>query len=160
MSTKWLYVVIVILSAVAVSLAQDPTKVEASHYKLAFENASVQVVNVHYGPHEKSGIHDHPGGVVVVITGGHLRFTDQNGTVAEVFSKPGESRWFPPFRHKVENVGDTPYNAVYIGMKNKQAAGGTDPGNNSSDIGKRTDVQVDVQSEKIIAALILASRAQ
>jgi quercetin dioxygenase-like cupin family protein len=160
MSTKWFYVVIMILSAGAVSFAQDPTKVEASHYKLAFENASVQVVNVHYGPHEKSGIHDHPGGVVVVITGGHLRFTDQNGTVTEVFSKPGESRWFPPFRHKVENVGDTPYNAVYIGMKTKQTAGGTDPGNNSSGIGEQTNMQVDVQTKKLIAAFILASGAQ
>ena len=82
----------------------------------------MQVVNVHYGPHEKSGMHDHPGGVVVVITGGHLRFTDEHGKVQEVFSKAGESRWFPPFRHKVENLGDTPYNAVYIGIKTKQAA--------------------------------------
>ena len=37
---------------------------------------------------------------------------------------PGESRWFPPFRHKVENVGDEPYNAVYIGIKGKLTEGG------------------------------------
>ena len=101
--------------------AQDPTKVEAKHYKLAFENEWVQVVDVHYGPHEKSGMHDHPGGVVVVLTEGHLRFTDQNGKVQEVYAKPGESRWFPPFKHKVENLGDTAYNAVYIGMKARSA---------------------------------------
>ena len=122
MPSKPCSIAVVILSGLAVAFAQDPTKVEASHYKIAFENPAVQVVNVHYGPHEKSGLHDHPGGVVVVITGGHLRFTDQNGTVTEVFSKAGESRWFPPFRHKVENVGDTPYNAVYIGIKAKQSA--------------------------------------
>jgi len=63
----------------AVALAQDPTKVEPTHYKLAFENEYVQVVNVHYGPHEKSGLHAHMGGVVVVLTTGHLRFTDENG---------------------------------------------------------------------------------
>ena len=119
MLSKPCSIAVVILSGLAVAFAQDPTKVEAAHYKVAFENPTVQVVNVHYGPHEKSGLHDHPGGVVVVITGGHLRFTDQNGTVTEVFSKPGESRWFPPFRHRVENVGDTPYNAVYIGIKTK-----------------------------------------
>ena len=51
-------------------LAQDPTKVEPKHYKLAFENEWVQVIDVHYGPHEKSGMHDHPGGVVVILTGG------------------------------------------------------------------------------------------
>ena len=84
-----------------------------------FENERVQVVSVHYGPHEKSEMHDHPGGVVVIVTGGHLRFTDQNGKVTEVYSKSGEARWFPPFKHKVENVGDEPYNAVYVGIKGK-----------------------------------------
>jgi quercetin dioxygenase-like cupin family protein len=102
--------------------AQDPTKVEPRHYKLQFENERVQVVNVHYGPHEKSEMHEHPGGVSVSVTGGHLRFTDQNGKVTEVYAKAGEARWFPPFKHKVENLGDEPYNGVYIGIKGKLAA--------------------------------------
>jgi len=113
--------------AVMAASAQDPTKVEPRHYKLRFENDRVQVVDVHYGPHEKSEMHDHPGGVVVVITGGHLKFTDQNGKVTEVSAKEGEARWFPPFKHKVENLGDEPYNAVYIGIKGKLAATFTQP---------------------------------
>jgi quercetin dioxygenase-like cupin family protein len=115
---------------------QDPTKVESKHYRLAFENESVQVVNVHYGPHEKSSMHDHPGGVVVVLTGGHLQFTDEKGKVTEVFAKPGESRWFPPFKHRVENLGDTPYNAVYIGIKSKMNA------SNPADMGAATQAVV------------------
>jgi len=101
------------------SLAQDPTKVAPTHYKLDFENEHVQVVSVHYGAHEKSALHEHPGGVVVVITGGHLKFTDDKGKVTEVFAKPGEARWFNPFKHTVENVGDSAYNAVYIGIRSK-----------------------------------------
>lgn len=125
MNSKWMLAVAVLSLAVSAA-AQDPTKVEPKHYKLAFENEYVQVVDVHYGPHEKSALHDHPGGVVVVLTAGHLRFTDEKGKVTEVFSKPGESRWFPPFKHKVENLGDTTYNAVYIGVKSKiNAADGT-----------------------------------
>ncbi len=154
MSSKLFCIVLVILSAVAMSSAQDPTKVESSHYKVAFENASVQVVNVYYGPHEKSGMHDHPGGVVVIITGGHLRFTDEHGKVQEVYSKDGDSRWFPPFRHKVENLGDTPYRAVYVGLKSKSMASGTgiDPANNRPEI--------DAQTGKIIADILLASHAK
>ena len=110
-------VLIVLCLAVQTGWAQDPTKVEPKHYKLDFENERVQVVSVHYGPHEKSSMHEHPGGVVVVITGGHLKFTDENGKVKDVFAKPGEARWFAPFRHTVENVGDTAYNAVYVGVK-------------------------------------------
>ena len=113
-------VALLVLFFCAVAFAQDPTKVEPMHYKLAFENGYVQVVNVHYGPHEKSNLHAHPGGVVVVLTSGHLKFTDENGKTQEVFAKPGEARWFPPFKHKVENLGTTAYNAIYIGIKNKR----------------------------------------
>lgn len=110
----------VVVSFAVQAVAQDPTKVEPRHYKLDFENEHVQVVSVHYGPHEKSAMHEHPGGVVVVITAGHLKFTDENGKVTEVFAKPGEARWFAPFKHRVENVGDTSYNAVYVGIKGRK----------------------------------------
>ena len=114
--------------AASLASAQDPTKVEPKHYKLDFENDRVQVVSVHYGPHEKSVLHDHPGGVVVSLTEAHLRFTDENGKTREVFSKAGEVRWYPAFKHKVENLGDTIYDAVYIGVKGKlAAANGTEP---------------------------------
>lgn len=113
----WLAAALVVVSQAV--LAQDPTKVEPKHYKQDFENDRVQVLAVHYGPHEKSSMHEHPGGVVVVITAGHLKFTDENGRVTEVFAKPGEARWFAPFRHRVENVGDTAYNAVYVGIKGR-----------------------------------------
>lgn len=128
--------------AVGTALAQNPTKVEPAHYKLAFENETVQVVDVHYGPHEKSGMHDHPGGVVVVITGGHLRFTDQHGKSQEVYAKAGESRWFPPFRHRVENLGDTAYNAVYVGIKNLPSAKTGGP------------PALDPETQKVVAAFL------
>jgi quercetin dioxygenase-like cupin family protein len=101
------------------ALAQNPTAVEPKHYMLEFQNEHVEVVFIHYGPHEKSGIHDHPSGVVVNLTAGHLRFVDQNGRVQEVYGKAGEARWFPPFKHRVENLGNTAYDGVYIGLKEK-----------------------------------------
>lgn len=130
--------------------AQDPTKVEPAHYKLAFENEYVQVVNVHYGPHERSNLHAHPGGVVVILTAGHLRFTDENGKTQEVFAKPGESRWFPPFKHKVENVGDTPYSAIYIGIKAKHLA---------NDAALRHEPALtDAEIKRLLADALLAAR--
>jgi quercetin dioxygenase-like cupin family protein len=133
----------------AVAFAQDPTKVEPTHYKLAFENEYVQVVDVHYGPHEKSSLHAHPGGVVVVLTAGHLKFTDENGKTQEVFAKQGESRWFPPFKHKVENLGATPYNAVYIGIKNKHL-------NNEASL-KAGPSPMDEQTKKLVAEALVAA---
>src|SRR5579864_3166286 len=134
--------------ATAGSLAQDPTKVEPKHYKRNFENERVDVVSVHYGPHEKSVLHDHPGGVVVSLTEAHLRFTDESGKVREVFSKAGEARWYPPFKHRVENLGDTAYDGVYVGVKGKLAAA-----NDSDDPTKG----MDEETKKIVAALVLAA---
>jgi quercetin dioxygenase-like cupin family protein len=82
-----LYACLLIRSA----LEQDPTKVEPKHYRLAFENEYGQVVNIHYGQREKSALHNHPGGVVVVLTRGHLKFTEK-GKTQEVYAKPGECR--------------------------------------------------------------------
>jgi quercetin dioxygenase-like cupin family protein len=130
------------------AFAQDPTKVEPTHYKLAFENEYVQVVSVHYGPHEKSTLHAHPGGVVVVLTAGHLRFTDENGKTTEVSAKPGEARWFPPFHHKVENLGETSYNAIYIGIKNKRLADQAGLKGGSSEL--------DESTKELVAALLAA----
>ena len=131
------------------AMAQSPTVVEPTHYKLAFENEYVQVVNVHYGPHEKSALHSHPGGVVVVLSAGHLRFTDEKGKTQEVFAKPGDPRWFPPFKHKVENLGETAYNAVYIGIKNKHLASEANAGSGPP--------PVDDNTQKAVVDAILAA---
>jgi len=132
------------------SLAQDPSKVEPKHYKLDFENDRVQVLSVHYGPHEKSGLHDHPGGVVVSVTAAHLRFTDEAGKTREVFAKPGEARWYPPFKHKVENLGDTTYDAVYVGLKSRTTAA----------VEPSTDLvaAMDEETRKIVAALVASGK--
>lgn len=118
MFLKSLHAVICAVLLAGIAMAQDPLKVEPSHYRLAFENEHVQVIEVHYGPHEKSVMHEHSGGVGVSLTEAHLRFTDENGKVREIYSHMGEARWYPPFKHRVENLGDTDYRAVYVGIKN------------------------------------------
>ncbi len=136
--------------ALNLALAQDATKAEPNHYKLAFENEYVQVVNVHYGPHEKTKMHSHPGGVVVNITGGHMRFTDEHGVSREVRSLPGEARWFPPFRHSVENLEDVASNSVYVGIKNYHPTAG-----------KNGQPVMDARTKELVAqALVLAMTKQ
>jgi quercetin dioxygenase-like cupin family protein len=122
MVRKLISTIVFAVLAFSLALAQDATKIEPRHYKLAFENDKVQVVYIQYGPHEKSRMHSHPQGVVVNISEAHLRFTDENGKTQEVYAKPGEARWFPPFRHTVENLGETPYSGVYIAVKSSLAA--------------------------------------
>jgi quercetin dioxygenase-like cupin family protein len=135
----------------ALAQAQDPTKVEPRHYKLNFENERVQALSVHYGPHEKSVMHDHPGGVVIALTAAHLRFTDEQGKTREVYSKPGETRWYPPSEHMVENLGDTTYDAVYDGIK-----GGPSVSVSSAD----PSSAIDEQTRRIVAEYLLASQRE
>jgi len=42
------------------AVAQDPTKVDANHYKVTFENEEVRIRKITIGPKEKSGLHDCP----------------------------------------------------------------------------------------------------
>ena len=149
MPSKRLWVGALVCFATSAALAQDPTRVEPRHYKLDFENDKVQVVSVHYGPHEKSVLHEHPGGVVVILTAAHLRFTDDAGKTREIFSKPGEARWYPPFKHRVENLGDTPYDAVYVGIKGMSAASGGTA--NPMDA-------LDQETKQIVAALVASAK--
>ena len=149
MRSKLLWAGALVCLATAFAMGQDPTKVEPKHYKVDFENEQVRVVSVTYGPHEKSSLHDHPGGVSVSITEAHLRFTDENGRVREVFSKAGEARWYPPFKHRVENLGDTTYHGVYVELKkmNTGSIRSTDP-----------TTAMNEETQKIIAALVAAGR--
>src|SRR6202140_3671927 len=149
MRSKLFWAGVLVCLASACSLGQDPTKVEPKHYKRDFENERVDGISVHYGPHEKSALHDHPGGVVVSLTEAHLRFTDETGKTREVFSKAGEVRWYPPFKHRVENLGDTTYDGVYIGVKGKPAAA-----SNGSEDATRA---MDEETRKIVAEYLLAS---
>ena len=144
------------LLAFNLALAQDASKTEPRHYKLAFENDKVQVVYVQYGPHEKSRVHSHPQGVVVNITAAHLLFTDEDGKVHEIYSKPGEARWFPPFRHTVENLGDTVYSGVYIGVKGGSSASHW-PEQTSSHLDEQAAGQMAGEMARIFSAYLIDS---
>ena len=154
MSSRPFWILVFSVFTIKGALAQDAFKVEPTHYKLDFENETVQVVNVHYGPHEKSSLHSHPGGVVVTLTPGHLKFTDEHGKVRETHSMAGEARWFPPFKHSVENLEDSPYNAVYIGIKTEQRSGSSGPAQ-----GKSVKHVLDSKAASLVArALMTAQR--
>lgn len=98
---------------------KDAVVAAPQNYKVEFENEHVQTVYIHYGPHEKSVMHSHPAGVLVYLTDGHFRFTDATGKTFEASAKRGEARWFDAFSHKVENLDDKGFDAVYVVVKTK-----------------------------------------
>jgi quercetin dioxygenase-like cupin family protein len=61
------------------AVAQDPTVVDANHYKVMFENDQVRVLKITYGPKEKSVMHEHPNAVAVFLTDGQMKFQLADG---------------------------------------------------------------------------------
>jgi quercetin dioxygenase-like cupin family protein len=105
----------------AVATAQDPIKVDAKHYKVEFENDTVRVLRVTYGPHEKSVMHHHPANVAVFLTNGQARFTMPDGKTQDAPVKAGSVQWSEAGEHLPENVGDKPFELVLVELKTKTA---------------------------------------
>ena len=97
--------------------ADDAVAAAPALYEVEFENATVRVLRVVYGPGDKSPMHDHPDSVAVYLTGGRIRITLPDGQAGEPQVPPGLSMWHPAGRHAVENLGDAPFEMVLIELK-------------------------------------------
>ena len=120
------YSLICLLSAVLIfgflaelALAQDATIVDSAHYNVEFENEHVRVLRITYGPGEKSVMHEHPDGVVVILTDQSVNFTFPDGKTEQITAKAGETIWAPGAKHLPENVGDKPFEVILVEMKVK-----------------------------------------
>jgi quercetin dioxygenase-like cupin family protein len=103
--------------AMSAAVAQDPTQVDAKHYKVTFENEQVRILSITYGPKEKSVLHEHPNSIAVFLTDGLVKFTLADGKSQEVTVKAGQSQWSPAGKHLPENMSDKPFEVVLIEMK-------------------------------------------
>ena len=107
--------------AVAVPvLAQDAVKVDPKHYKVEFENRSVRVLRVKYGPHEKSVMHSHPNSVAIFQSDGRVKFTYPGGKSEERDMKAGQAMWTPATRHLPENLTDNDMEVILVEMKTRR----------------------------------------
>jgi quercetin dioxygenase-like cupin family protein len=95
----------------------DPVKVDAKHYKVEFENESVRVLRISYGPGEKSVMHYHPASVAVYLTDGKTRMTTPDGKSEEAPIKAGAASWAPAGSHLPQNVGDKRFEVIVVELK-------------------------------------------
>jgi quercetin dioxygenase-like cupin family protein len=95
----------------------DPVKVDSKHYKVEFENDSVRVLRIKYGPGEKSVMHNHPNAVAVYLSDGSSRMTTPDGKSQDVPMKAGGALWTPAGAHLPQNIGDKPFELVLVELK-------------------------------------------
>lgn len=105
------------IGAVTSASAQDAVKVDPKHYKVEFENEQVRVLRVHYGPGEKSVMHEHPANVAVFLTDGTGRFTLADGKTQDAAFKAGRTIASPAQQHLPSNTGDKPYELIVVELK-------------------------------------------
>jgi len=95
----------------------DPVKVDPKHYKVEFENESVRVLRISYGPGEKSVMHYHPSSVAVFLTDGMTRMTTPDGKSQQNPAKAGGTTWEPAGSHLPQNTGNKPFEVILVELK-------------------------------------------
>ena len=103
------------------AMAQDAVKVDPKHYKVEQENNQVRILRIHYGPHEKSVMHEHPASVAVFLTDADSKFTMPDGTTREAHEKAGQFMWEDAGKHLPENTGNKPFELILVELKGRHA---------------------------------------
>ena len=106
----------VLLWSAAVS-GQDPVKVDAAHYKVVLENASVRVLKIDYAAGAKSTMHQHPDSIVIPLTPSTVRFTLPDGKSEDSELASESAMYTPAGTHNPANVGTGPVDAVLVEFK-------------------------------------------
>ena len=98
-------------------LGQDAVEAAGEQYEVVLENDRVRVMRGRYEAGAKSEMHEHPGSVVVQMTGGSLRFTAPNGQMVDQYLDAGRVAWSGG-AHEVENIGNEELVVIIVEMKN------------------------------------------
>jgi len=97
--------------------AQDPVKVDAGHYKVILDNASVRVLKVSVPAGEKSPMHAHPDAILVPLASAKARFTLPDGKTQDMEVVKEVAAWTPAGTHSPANVGATAVDAILVELK-------------------------------------------
>jgi len=99
------------------TLAQDPLKVDPTHYKVILENASVRVLKIDYPAGGKSVMHQHPDAIVVPLVASTVQFNLPDGK-SQTQELPIDSALYTPAAtHNPSNIGSTAISAILVEFK-------------------------------------------
>ncbi len=99
-------------------MTPDPVKVDPKHYQVEFENDRVRVLRIRFGPHEKSVMHRHPAGIVVVLSDCDFRFNFPRGQKQDILGKAGQIVCFEKgLEHLPENLSDQFFEGIFVELK-------------------------------------------
>ena len=106
-----------VLSWSGIALAQDPVKVDATHYKVLIDNATVRVLKIDYAPKDKSPMHQHPEAIVVPLSASKVLFGLPDGKSQEQAMESEAAMYMPAGAHRPTNIGSTRVDAILVEFK-------------------------------------------
>ena len=117
----------VLLLPVQIALADHhiPNAVTADpeHYTVEFENDTIRIVRIKYGPGETSSMHSHDANCAIFLHDGEMRMElpDGSSSIASA-NATGTVNCTDAETHLPTNVGDTAVELVLIEMKGRKTA--------------------------------------
>jgi quercetin dioxygenase-like cupin family protein len=112
-----LSIVSIVVVSSGTALAQDPVKVDAAHYKVVFENASVRVLRIDYAPGSKSTMHQHPDSIVIPLSTSKVKFATPDGKSTDQELASDAAMYTPAGTHLPSNVGTGKVDALLVEFK-------------------------------------------
>ena len=106
-------------------MSLDPTASNPNHYKVAFENDRVRVLEYTDAPGDKTTPHEHPDSVMYTLSAFRRRLYS-DGSHRDVDIPAGLTGWLPAQQHHGENIGETATRVFFVELKAEAA--GSSPG--------------------------------
>ncbi|MBA3231246.1 MAG: hypothetical protein H0T05_00315 [Acidobacteria bacterium] len=116
-----LSIALLVVFASGAAIAQDPLKVDAAHYNLVFENASVRVLKIDYPAGDKSPMHQHPDAIVIPLGDAKVRFTTPDGKAEDTALASESARYTPAVTHSPANIGTGRIDGLLVEFKSPKA---------------------------------------
>lgn len=95
----------------------DPARLMPKAYRVALENRQVRVLNIWLRPGMKTPMHSHPDSVIIVETGGLVRFTDEHGKSTTARLRAGQILWRNDEEHMVQNLSRHALHVYQVELK-------------------------------------------
>jgi quercetin dioxygenase-like cupin family protein len=99
------------------TFAENAVTADPEHYTVEFENESLRIIRIKYGPGEKSVMHTHGPNVAVMLSDSKIRMHLPDGTHEDRPSKAGDAFFEDAGEHLPENLGDEAMEVVLIELK-------------------------------------------